>query len=108
MTECFWCQNIYDKEHYDKCPRCLSNTNTTEITIINLREEDQSVKEKPDWAERILRSRARFYQEGLAHGAELEQERIIQILDENLGKMDWDDLICLIRGDDNGNNSIRS
>jgi hypothetical protein len=66
------------------------------------------VKEKPDWAERILRSRTRFYEEGLAHGAELEQERIIQILDENLGKMDWDDLICLIRGDDNGNNSIRS
>lgn len=63
------------------------------------------MKEKPDWAERILRSRARFYQEGLAHGAELEQERIIKLLDENLGNMDWDDLICLIRGGNDGTSS---
>ena len=61
-------------------------------------------KQKPDWAERILRSRARFYQEGMAHGAELERERIIELLEDNLGLMDWDDLVCLIReipGDQN-------
>jgi hypothetical protein len=54
-------------------------------------------KQKPDWAERILRSRAKFYLEGMSHGAELERERIIQLLDENLGLIDWDDLVCLIR-----------
>lgn len=42
------------------------------------------MKEKPDWAERILRSRARFYQEGVKHGTELEQERIVEMLEDNL------------------------
>jgi hypothetical protein len=55
-----------------------------------------SVRKKPDWAERITRSRARFYQEGLAHGAELERDRIIKLLDKNLGNMDLDDLLKLI------------
>jgi hypothetical protein len=61
-----------------------------------------NVREKPDWAERITRSRARFYQEGMAHGAELERERIVEILDKNLGNMDLDDLINLIREENNG------
>jgi hypothetical protein len=39
-----------------------------------------NVRQKPDWAERITRSRARFYQEGMAHGAELERDRIIKLL----------------------------
>jgi hypothetical protein len=56
--------------------------------------------EKPDWAERIARSRARFYQEGMAHGAELERDRIIKLLDKNLGRLDWDDLVKLIRQED--------
>jgi hypothetical protein len=59
-----------------------------------------NVREKPDWAERITRSRARFYQEGMSHGAELERERIIQLLDKNLGRLDWDDLTKLIRQED--------
>jgi hypothetical protein len=67
-----------------------------------------NVREKPDWAERITRSKAKFYQEGMAHGAELERERIIQLLDKNLGLLDWDDLVCLIKGDENGTDSTRS
>jgi hypothetical protein len=67
-----------------------------------------SLREKPDWAERITRSRARFYQEGMSHGAELERERIIQLLDKNLGLLDWNDLVCLIKGDENGTDSTRS
>ena len=55
-----------------------------------------NVRKKPDWAERITRSRARFYQEGMAHGAELERDRIIKLLDKNLGNMDLDDLLKLI------------
>ena len=39
-----------------------------------------SIHKKPDWAERITRSRARFYQEGMTHGAELERDRIIKLL----------------------------
>ena len=58
--------------------------------------------EKPDWAERITRSRAKFYQEGVAHGAELERERIIELLDNNLGNINLDDLIKLIREENNG------
>jgi hypothetical protein len=41
---------------------------------------ENKVNEKPDWAERIARSRAKFYQEGLFHGAELERDRIIKLL----------------------------
>jgi hypothetical protein len=40
---------------------------------------------------------AKVYQKGAIHGAELERERIIELLDKNLGKLDWDDLICLIK-----------
>ena len=64
-----------------------------------------NVREKPDWAERITRSRAKFYQEGMSHGAELERERIIKLLDENLGSLDWDDLICLIKEGSDGTDS---
>jgi hypothetical protein len=32
-------------------------------------------------------------------GIKAEQERIIQLLDKNLGNIDWDDLIALIRGE---------
>jgi hypothetical protein len=39
-----------------------------------------TAREKPDWAERISRSRAKFYQEGLSHGAELERDRIAKLL----------------------------
>ena len=60
------------------------------------------VREKPDWAERITRSRAKFYQEGMSHGAELERDRIVKLLDENLGSLDWDDLVKLIREENNG------
>jgi hypothetical protein len=48
---------------------------------------------------------AKVYQRGAIHGAEIERERIIELLDKNLGKLDWDDLICLIRGDDDGTDS---
>jgi hypothetical protein len=56
-----------------------------------------NLREKPDWAERITRSRAKFYQEGMVHGAELERERIVELLDKNLGNMDLDDLLKLIK-----------
>lgn len=45
---------------------------------------------------------------GIAQGKQHEQERIIKLLDENLGNMDWDDLICLIRGGNNDTDSTRS
>jgi hypothetical protein len=32
-------------------------------------------------------------------GIRTEQERIIQLLDKNLGNVDWDDLIKLIKGE---------
>lgn len=32
-------------------------------------------------------------------GIKAEQERIIQLLDKNLGHKDWDDLIALIKGE---------
>lgn len=42
---------------------------------------------------------------GIAQGKQYEQERIIKLLNENLGNMDWDDLICLIRGGNDGTSS---
>jgi hypothetical protein len=56
----------------------------------------------PDWIEPIIHTKAKFYQEGMTHGAELERERIIELLDKNLGNINLDDLIKLIREENNG------
>jgi predicted XRE-type DNA-binding protein len=45
---------------------------------------------------------AKVYQKGAIHGAEIERERIIELLDKNLGNMNLDDLIKLIREENNG------
>ncbi len=79
------------------------NNNDGIDDYFNKQLDKSGVREKPDWAERITRSRARFYQEGMAHGAELERDRIIKILDTNLGHVDFDDLVSLIeKKDKNG------
>jgi hypothetical protein len=76
------------------------NNNDGIDDYFNKQLDKSGVREKPDWAERITRSRARFYQEGVAHGAELERDRIIKILDTNLGHVDFDDLVSLIEKED--------
>ena len=40
---------------------------------------------------------AKIYQKGAIHGAEIERGRIFELLDKNLGNMDWDDLSKLIK-----------
>jgi len=76
------------------------NNNDGIDDYFNKQLDKANVGEKPDWAERITRSRARFYQEGMAHGAELERDRIIKILDTNLGQVDFDDLVAIIEKED--------
>lgn len=34
MTECFWCNHVFDIKVTPKCPECQSDTNTKEISII--------------------------------------------------------------------------
>jgi hypothetical protein len=36
-------------------------------------------------------------------GREYERERILKVLEEHLGNMDWDDLVKLIKGEADGN-----
>jgi rRNA maturation endonuclease Nob1 len=43
MTECFWCNQIFDSTDHDTCPNCATNTHTKEITII--REENNDSEE---------------------------------------------------------------
>jgi rRNA maturation endonuclease Nob1 len=43
MTECFWCNQIFDSTDHDTCPNCATNTHTKEITII--REENDDSQE---------------------------------------------------------------
>jgi rRNA maturation endonuclease Nob1 len=43
MTECFWCNQIFDSTDHDTCPNCATNTHTKEITII--REENDDSEE---------------------------------------------------------------
>jgi hypothetical protein len=76
------------------------NNNDGIDDYFNKQLDKTNVGKKPDWAERITRSRARFYQEGMAHGAELERDRIIKILDTNLGQVDFDDLVAIIEKED--------
>ena len=52
-------------------------------------------RQKPGLGPRQIR--ARFYLEGIAHGTELERDRIINLLDKNLGNMDLDNLLKLIK-----------
>ena len=40
-----------------------------------------------------------IFLEGAEEGMQIEQERIIRVLDEQLGKLDYADLIALIKGD---------
>ena len=56
-----------------------------------------SIRQKPDWAERITRSRAKFYQEGLTHGAELEQDRIASLALNWISEMRGHDGECSCR-----------
>jgi len=44
---------------------------------------------------------AKVYQKGAIHGAEIERGRILELLDKNLGSMDWEDIIKLIQEEDN-------
>jgi hypothetical protein len=39
MTECFWCQTVYDERDFDKCSNCLSDLNTKEIKIITTKKD---------------------------------------------------------------------
>lgn len=39
------------------------------------------------------------YTEGFRNGRLYEQERIIKLLEERLGEIDWDDLLALIRAE---------
>jgi rRNA maturation endonuclease Nob1 len=43
MSECFWCNQIFDSTDHDTCPNCATNTHTKEITII--REENDDSQE---------------------------------------------------------------
>ena len=40
MTECFWCDTLYDPKDYERCPKCVSDLNTKEIKIIEVKDED--------------------------------------------------------------------
>jgi hypothetical protein len=40
MTECFWCENLYEPTEYDRCPKCVSDLHTKEIKIIEVKDED--------------------------------------------------------------------
>jgi hypothetical protein len=40
------------------------------------------------------------YTEGFQNGRAYESKRIIKLLEENLGDIDWDDLVKLIEGNE--------
>lgn len=40
MTECFWCNQIFDSTDHDTCPNCATDTHTKEITIIREERND--------------------------------------------------------------------
>lgn len=39
------------------------------------------------------------YTEGFQNGRTYEQERILKVLEEHLGEIDWDELVKLIRAE---------
>ena len=34
MTDCFWCNEVYDSVGHDTCPNCAVEVNTKETTMI--------------------------------------------------------------------------
>lgn len=40
MTECFWCNEVFDNVDHDTCPNCARDTHTKEIPIINIKENE--------------------------------------------------------------------
>jgi hypothetical protein len=41
MTECIWCDEVYDNSDHDTCPNCAVNTDTKGIKIILLGDENE-------------------------------------------------------------------
>ena len=37
MTECFWCNEVYDNTNHDTCPNCATDTNTKEIKTVKVK-----------------------------------------------------------------------
>ena len=40
MTECFWCNEVFDNFDHDTCPNCARDTHTKEIQIITIKENE--------------------------------------------------------------------
>jgi len=40
MTECFWCQEVFNEMDHDTCPSCARDTHTKEITIIHVEDDE--------------------------------------------------------------------
>jgi hypothetical protein len=76
----------YFSSQLDKCPAGHGKL----ITPSAVKEDDpESIK------------MAKVYQRGAIHGAEIERSRILELLDKNLGSMDWEDIAKLIQEEDN-------
>lgn len=43
MTECFWCNEVFDETDHDTCPNCAVNTDTKGITIVVLEDNDRDL-----------------------------------------------------------------
>jgi hypothetical protein len=41
MTECLYCDEVYDVENHSTCPNCAVNTDTKNITVIVLDKEEE-------------------------------------------------------------------
>ena len=41
MTECIWCDEVYDGVGHDTCPNCAVSTDTKGIKIISLEDESE-------------------------------------------------------------------
>jgi RNA polymerase subunit RPABC4/transcription elongation factor Spt4 len=41
MTECLYCDEVYNVEDHSTCPNCAVNTDTKNITVIVLDKEEE-------------------------------------------------------------------
>jgi rRNA maturation endonuclease Nob1 len=40
MTECFWCQEVFNEADHNICPSCAVNTDTKSIKTVPTEKED--------------------------------------------------------------------
>lgn len=109
-AQCLECEDIIESKHRHDFVKCKCGKSFIDggddylrgggylIPVLDALDED--IFEDAELTEEDLHDFNLGYQAGTLD----ERDRIIELLDKSLGHVDWEDLIALIKGEQNGAN----